>query len=601
MTRHLPPQSEFREAYDRLSRPHSGSFDLSRRQFLAGSIAAGGLASVPGWIPDAASAGVPLGVDDTILVAVMLGGGADYLDTVVPFGQAAYSAYRGNMAIPGSEVTAVAEGKYLNSRLGRMADRFRAGQVAIVEGVGEATDDHSHFTAMASRLAGKSSGAPNSGWLGRWVDQTSLDALGAVAIGDRGIPLHLQGASVGATALPTVGDLYGGDRSLRWERDTIDALVALGGDTIGAGPYGDLANQTSGNALALAAQIEPLYAGATSAGLVRDMEIAADLINLDLGCRVLSVAQDGYDTHANQGPVLAGLYTELDLAIETFFSRLTPFLKPRVTVLLFTEFGRRAERNGSAGTDHGTASFMALIGNRVKGGFHGQAPSLTSLDSRRDLQHTVDYRAVYSSVVDQWLGGSSASVIGQTYPGLDLFRQAGPGGFYDVESHQFFGPAVGWLATTGITSGTAPGQFSPGEFVTREQMAVFLWNLKGKQSAPSFGFTDVPTNGWSTPAIDWLARTGITQGTSIGKFSPGQVLNRAQMATFLWRMEGEQSAPPSNFKDVPRGSFFYKAVSWLVASGVTSGWTVDTFAPDRPIDRAQMATFLWRLQGEPAV
>lgn len=601
MTRRRSSPSESRAAYDGLQRPADDPGGLSRRGFLAGSVAAGGLASVPAWIPQAASAGAPLGNDDTILVAVMLGGGIDSLSTIVPLDDGNYQAKRGNLAVGGADVTALAPGKYLNNRFGFLRNRYQAGNVAFIEGVGHPADDRSHFGSMATRLAGKHAGPPSTGWLGRWVDETSLDGLGAVAVGDRGIPLHLQGAHVGATALPTVGNLYGGNLTDRWERDTVNAMIGLGNDTIGIGPFADLANAATSNALELASVIEPIYGGLTAEGLVRDMTLAADLINLDLGCRVLSVAQDGYDTHANHVPVFNGLVSELDIAIETFFSRLSPGLKPRVSVVLFSEFGRRVARNGSNGTDHGTGGFMAVIGDRVKGGFHGQAPSLASLDAQGDVHHTVDFRAVYSEIVDNWLRGDSASVIGQTYGGLDLFLRAGPGNFYDVRNADYFGPAVGWLAASGITGGTAPGTFSPGSFVTREQMAVFLWRLKGQQAAPASNFADVSRNGWSTPAIDWLVQSGITTGTSPTTFSPGRVIDRAQMATFLWRMEGSQNAPAHGFVDVPRGSYFDRAVSWLVNAGVTSGWTPDRFAPNEPIDRAQMATFLWRLAGSPAV
>jgi hypothetical protein len=244
---------------------------------------------------------------------------------------------------------------------------------------------------------------------------------------------------------------------------------------------------------------------------------------------------------------------------------------------------------------------MALIGSRVRSGFHGQAPSLGDLDRRRDLKHTVDFRAVYTDVVDNWLGGDSAAVIGQRYGGLDLFRRPGPGGFYDVEAAAFYGPAVAWLATTGITSGTAPGEFSPGQLVTRAQMATFLWRMNGQPSAPPSSFSDVTRGMWYTAAVDWLVTTGITQGTSSTTFSPDRVLTRAEMATLLWRMEGRQAAPRHSFRDVPRGSYFDAAVSWLVHVGVTHGVSADRFAPAEPINRAQMAAFLWRLKGEPVV
>ena len=594
-------RTDSRIAYESLLAPQIDALSLSRRRFLGSSLAVGGAASLPWWLPDDAHAGAPLGADDRILVPVMLGGGIDYLNTIVPYDSGHYHARRPTLAVSGNEVVALAPGKYVNHRLGRLAARYRAGHVAFVEGVGEASDDHSHFSSMARYLAGRSSGPPSSGWLGRWLGAAGLDALGGVSIGDRGVPLHLQGSPGGATALPTHGDLYGGNRSERWERDTQDAIIALGGRPIGVGPYGDLAAWSAGSALTLAAQIEPLYDAATSDGLVRDLELAADMINLDIGCRVISVAQDGYDTHDDQAQPFNELLSELDLAIDRFFNRVAPAFRARVCLLLFSEFGRRPEENGSRGTDHGTAGLMVAVGQRVRGGFHGQAPSLADLDQRRDLKHTVDFRSVYSNVVEHWLGGDPASVIGQRYGGLDLFRRPGPGGFYDVDASAYFGPAVGWLSTTGITSGTAAGEFTPGGLVTRAQMAVFLWRPKGQPSAPASSFRDVPRGAWFTPAVDWLVTTGITAGTTPTTYEPERVLNRAEMATFLWRMEGRPSAPRHSFRDVPRGSFFDDAVSWAVNAGITQGLSATRFAPKDPINRAQMATFLWRLEGEPVV
>lgn len=595
------PATDSRQAYERLMQPQLDGLSLSRRRFLGTSLAVGGAASVPGWLPDSALAAGPLGPGDRILVPVMLGGGIDYLNTLVPLDDGRYQSLRGSLAVPGSQTISLGGGKYVNNRLGRLAARYNAGHVAFVEGVGEPTNDHSHFSSMARWLAGRSSGPPSSGWLGRWMTGAGLDALGGVAIGDRGVPLHLQGATGGVTALPTNGGLYGGDRSEQWERDTQDAIIALGGDSIGVGPYGDLAAWSAGSALSLASRIEPLYENQPENGLVRDLALAADLINLDIGCRVISVSQDGYDTHDAQAVPFNELLVELDLAIDTFFSRLAPTLSSKVCMLLFSEFGRRPERNGSAGTDHGTAGMMVAIGNRVRGGFHGQAPSLGDLDRRRDLKFNLDFRAVYTDVLDNWLAGDSSSIIGQSYAGTDLFVRPGPGGFYDVDASAYYGPAVGWLAATGITGGTAPGQFSPDAPVTRAQMATFLWRLKGRQSAPASGFTDVPRGTWYTEAVDWLVTTGITTGTSPTQFSPDRVLTRGEMATLLWRMEGRQSAPRHSFSDVRRGTFYDAAVSWLAHTGVTTGVAPGRFGPSEPVNRGQMATFLWRLEGEPVV
>jgi uncharacterized protein (DUF1501 family) len=116
---------------------------------------------------------------------------------------------------------------------------------------------------------------------------------------------------------------------------------------------------------------------------------------------------------------------DLDAGLDAFFATLQPRFAGRVTVLTFSEFGRRVERNGSGGTDHGTASVMLAVGDRVRGGLYGTQPSLSALDRAGNLVPSLDFRSVYGSVVDGWLGGGSTTVLGRTYENLNLFR-AGP-------------------------------------------------------------------------------------------------------------------------------------------------------------------------------
>jgi uncharacterized protein (DUF1501 family) len=140
----------------------------------------------------------------------------------------------------------------------------------------------------------------------------------------------------------------------------------------------------------------------------------------------VSVTRQGWDTHALQLAGQAALLTELDDALEVFFTQLASSFRRRVTVLVVSEFGRRAAENSSAGTDHGAAGVAMVIGDNVKGGVYGASPSLTTLDGAGNLVPTVDVRSIYASVLGPWLGGDPSGTLGGAFPDLGLFA-AGPG------------------------------------------------------------------------------------------------------------------------------------------------------------------------------
>ncbi|MEM8706918.1 MAG: S-layer homology domain-containing protein, partial [Actinomycetota bacterium] len=175
--------------------------------------------------------------------------------------------------------------------------------------------------------------------------------------------------------------------------------------------------------------------------------------------------------------------------------------------------------------------------------------------------------------------------------------------FDDVPAGVWYSDAVEWLADSGITTGTSPNTFSPGDPVTRAQMAAFIARFLQSEGDPgAHGFSDVPAGSYYDAAVTLLAERGITTGTSATTYSPGDPVTRAQMATFLWRLEGEPVATTDDpFTDNPAGTFYYEAVRWLVEAGITTGTSATTYSPGNIVNRAQMATFLWRLAGEPLV
>jgi len=577
---------------------------IARRRFLQGALALGGSAGViPSWLGGAAFAGPPLGPSDRILVTVFLNGGNDGLSTLVPAEDGIYRTMRGSLAVDVGPTDSVGDGLYLHPALSRLKARYDAGQVALIRGIGEPSKDHSHFSSTTTWMSGRPGMINPTGWLGRYTDSAGMGELAAVSIGWGEIPLIVKGGAVPATSLPPGGNLFGADRSESYERLAMESFSRLGATGAGIGPFGRLVSSTVGSAVDTAARISPAYQGTLpDDGLALDLSVAARVINLDVGARVLHVSLDGFDNHSSMRPWYDGRMAELDGGIDAFFANLAPQFAGRTCLMVFSEFGRRVAVNNSAGVDHGTASVAMVIGPRVSGGLLGAQPTLGDLDQRGDLKYKVDFREMYSTVIEDWFGADAGSILGSNHPKLDLFTAPGPGGFYDVRADTYYGPAVGWLASTGITTGTGVGEFSPVAAVTRAQMATFLWRYRGSPGGASqAAFVDVPRGTYYSSAVDWLSQQGITTGTGFGRFSPEALVTRAQMATFLWRLEGSPSgAPSSGFVDVATGKFYSEAVDWLLHRGITTGLQGGRFGPDDPVTRAQMATFLWRLAGSPA-
>ena len=337
------------------------------------------------------------------------------------------------LALPVGSSHPAANGHYFHPNLRRLATRFRRGEVAVVHGVGDPGLDHSHFSAMARWQAGDSTeSVVRSGWLGRWLDTAGLGPYGGVAIGGHGVPLHMRGNSSSVTDLPIDGNgLYGSDTSDQRDRVMYRAIRRIGHGT-NLGPWVDEVAATNALAIDSAQAVAPAFQRQLPDGdLVPRLLLAARLINLDLGTRVMNVWHGGFDTHDDQiaGSATSGehadLLDELDRALDAFFAELAPSRAPDVVVLLYSEFGRRAEANGSRGTDHGAGSQVILMGRRVKGGFYGQPSPLHNLDGRGDLRVTTDFRRVYAAVLEEWLEGDARAIIGRRYQSLGLFDRSG--------------------------------------------------------------------------------------------------------------------------------------------------------------------------------
>jgi uncharacterized protein (DUF1501 family) len=399
---------------------------LSRRRFLQGSaVTAGIVAASPYLSMLQAFAAPPVAATEGILVTILLSGGNDGLNMVAPVGDPAYAALRPTLHVTHGHP--LGHGFAFHPALTTLKARFDQGKVAIVRGVGYRPPDLSHFSSTDTWMHGwGGTASTTTGWLGRYLDglpDTAHQSLYGVGLSG-GVNPHLSGAVSQASSLPlSISGAFGIDRTDRSDVRMYDEMIRTGNAATGLGALGDQYAVKAKEFLQLAQRIRPAYGfKAPATDLAQQLVLGAHLINANLGIRVIDTALGGFDTHANQTDSHATLMSQLDRAVDEFYSALNPRWRTQVTLMTFSEFGRRPEENGDRGTDHGTAAPLLMIGDRVKGGLHGTHPSLTQLDSAGNLVPTVDFRAVFATVLHDWLGANAKTILGKTYSALSLFR-----------------------------------------------------------------------------------------------------------------------------------------------------------------------------------
>lgn len=436
----LDPDISTADALRHLSLPAStDSFSLDRRRFLqmvglgmgAGVVAGPGTslldAALPGHDPTAWAAG-PIGDDDGILVIIGLFGGNDGLNTVVPINDGLYYDQHGALAVPGSSTLPLDANSGLHPELTEFKRLWDAGQLAIVEGVGHLQDEFSHFASMAKWMSGRPTGIPTSGWVGRWLDgylNGSKDLFAAAEIG-HSLPLHMIGEHSLATTVPTSKPNFGIPREWRPEADLqLFQTIRDLGSAAPADSWLGRVGQAQADLLDVSAALNPVIPEddqLPDTDVVAKLEIAARLINANLGLRVLTAGYGDFDSHAGQPSQHPVRMAELNAAVQRFYATLDPQWGGRVTVMTFSEFGRTSYANDGQGTDHGSSAPQFVFGPAVNGGFHGQRPSLAGLRRWDRLPSHVDMRDYYGSVVDGWLGGGSADILGSGREDLGLFK-----------------------------------------------------------------------------------------------------------------------------------------------------------------------------------
>ncbi len=363
---------------------------------------------------------------DPILVVIQLTGGNDYMNTVIPYADGRYHDNRPTVGIPADQVLHIDDQFGFNPALPEIKSLYDAGKVAVINGIGYPTPNRSHFRSMDIWHTCEPEKVGTEGWLGRVIrdlDPRAENVLTGVNFG-RGLPraMALTGVPVASVAvLETYGVLTGivnePERS-----QALDIFARMYSPTVGLGATMDYLGQTGLDALKGADILKAAPDMYTSTveyaetGIARNLQGIAKVLTANLGTRVFYTQQGGYDTHASETDVQPKLLSDLSRAVSDFYADLREHdTSDNVVMLVFTEFGRRVRDNGS-GTDHGSGGVAFAIGDPVRGGMYSEYPSLAEADLvEGDLAFNTDFRGVYGTLVEQWLGLDAQPVVGGNF------------------------------------------------------------------------------------------------------------------------------------------------------------------------------------------
>ena len=371
---------------------------------------------------------------DNTLVVVQLTGGNDFMNTVVPYTSEHYYDARKKIVIQQDQVLPINDTLGLNANAAPLKRLYDEGKMAIVQGIGYPNSNRSHFRGMDIWHTCEPDRVGNEGWVGlavRELDPQADNVLTGVNVG-MGLPRAMAVTGVPVTS---VGDLEGYGVMNRLEKETLrgkalSAFKNIYDQAIGTGPVSEYIGKTGIDILKGADLLADVAGKYESTVEYADNVIAKNLRDVarihlaGLGTRIFYTAHGGYDTHANEMPTHPKLLQDLSGAISDFFDDLEEHdAADDVTMLVFTEFGRRMRDNGS-GTDHGSGGGAFLFGNQVNGGLYAEYPSLDPADWEHgeDLKHTFDFRGVYGTVLEQWMDVEAKPIVKGTFEQLTPFK-----------------------------------------------------------------------------------------------------------------------------------------------------------------------------------
>ena len=370
---------------------------------------------------------------DPVLVVLQLSGGNDALNTLVPHGDPLYYDNRPSVRVPEGQALDIDGYVGLNPNMGPLKRLYDEGKVAVIQGVGYANPNRSHFRSMDIWHTCEPDKQGTEGWLGRAIreiDPNKENVLTGVNFG-RGLPRALAAPGVPVASvgnLATYGVLTGIEADEQ-RTEALDIFSKMYSPTIGRSSVVDYLSQTGMDALKgadILSTAPEMYSSSVEYGddvVAQYMKNIAQVHLAGFGTRVLytTAPYNSFDTHAGELAAHASLWGNTSNAIADFMDDLREHdASDNVTLLVFTEFGRRVHDNGS-GTDHGSGGVAFVVGDNVKGGLYGEYPSLEEdklLEG--DLHFNNDFRSIYTDLLEGWMGLDAQPLVNGQFEKFNL-------------------------------------------------------------------------------------------------------------------------------------------------------------------------------------
>lgn len=397
----------------------------NRRDFLKTASLVSLAPLMPSVIAQTANA-ASAGSDEKILVVIQLDGGNDGINTVVPFGDDGYAKARKKLRQETKELHKLNDHVGLHRSMKPAFELFDDGRLSIVQGVGYPNPNRSHFRSMKIWQTAKLDNADHTGngWLGSALDRqlirtntTATANAQAVYVGDRQVPAALWGRRSTALSLAKEDDLLLDSRFTMND----DPLQVNSADITQFVHKQMVSAQNASQSFAAQSQSSATETSYPNTKLANQLKLVSKLLRSGNKARVFYTVQSGYDTHSQQQFTHSRLLGQFSGAMKAFLDDMkTAGMDDRVVVLAFSEFGRRAAENNSAGTDHGSSGPVFLAGTPVRGGLLGTTPDMTDLIDG-DLKTEIDFRQIYASILRDWLDVAPKEVMSDAHEQLNLF------------------------------------------------------------------------------------------------------------------------------------------------------------------------------------
>lgn len=375
-----------------------------------------------------------------ILVVVQLAGGNDGLNCVVPITDPLYKQYRPTIGLSAADTIPLTPQLGLNGKLSALKPLWDAKQMAVITNVGYPNPNLSHFQSSyiweTLDMTG-AQGSSRTGWLGNYLKNSGATISQPFSGLDDGNQLSATFMAPGIS-VPTISSANNfviapdsGSKATSAQRnkavfELYQSFAQENAQNPQAMLLANVAQVTNTATIDFAkanANYKPAVPYPAKNTLADGLKIIATAITQGLNMNIGYASIGGFDTHAAEVTVHDTLYPTVAGAIAAFWQDMhAQNMADKIVMMTWSEFGRRPKENGSNGTDHGTASPLFVFGPSVAGGVHGDPPDLKNLDPSGNLIFKTDFRSVYATIIDKWLGGNSQTVLGGSYPTLDFIK-----------------------------------------------------------------------------------------------------------------------------------------------------------------------------------